>query len=72
MHRVLNSTPYHRYSVPCFLDGNLDAVIRSLIDGPTPELGGLTIEEHMIERFGTARERVKKVGTEAAGMPVFI
>lgn len=50
----------HRYSIPCFLDGNLDAVVNSFIDGPKVERNDMTVEEHMTERFKTTRERAKE------------
>ncbi|KAL3472725.1 hypothetical protein BJX99DRAFT_272758 [Aspergillus californicus] len=59
LHRVINRSPVHRFSIPCFLDGNLDAVIRSVVDGPRPDTRGMTVEEHMLERFTTVRDRVK-------------
>jgi len=57
MHRVINTSDRDRYSIPCFLDGNLDAVVRSVIAGPKPELRYMTVEEHMQERFTTVRSR---------------
>ncbi|KAI1339804.1 hypothetical protein F5Y15DRAFT_382171 [Xylariaceae sp. FL0016] len=60
MHRVVNTSGKHRYSVPCFLDGNLDFVVTSVVNGPDPEHSSLTIEEHMMERFGTARIHIVK------------
>jgi isopenicillin N synthase-like dioxygenase len=58
LHRVLNVGTKDRYSIPCFLDGNLDAVVQSVIEGPKPELRRMTVEEHMLERFTTVRSRV--------------
>ncbi|KAL3462635.1 hypothetical protein BJX64DRAFT_288099 [Aspergillus heterothallicus] len=59
LHRVINRTLVHRYSIPCFLDGNLDAVVQSIVHGPRPDTRGMTVEEHMTERFTTVRDRVK-------------
>jgi len=57
LHRVLNTSNKDRYSIPCFLDGNLDAVVHSVIAGPKPELRYMTVEGHMQERFTTVRSR---------------
>jgi isopenicillin N synthase-like dioxygenase len=48
VHRVINKSGSHRYSVPFFFDGNLDFVIRPL-DGS--EEAGVTVEEFMNERY---------------------
>ncbi|KAH8655867.1 hypothetical protein BX600DRAFT_515554 [Xylariales sp. PMI_506] len=59
VHRVVNTSGAHRYSVPMFLDGNLDFVIVPVVDGPSPPTDRLTVEQHMMERFGTARDYIK-------------
>lgn len=59
VHRVINTSGKDRYSVPMFLDGNLDFVIEALVEGPKPPSNRLTVEEHMTERFGTARDAIK-------------
>jgi isopenicillin N synthase-like dioxygenase len=59
VHRVINTSGLHRYSAPIFLDGNLDFVIKPVVEGPSPPANLLTVEEHMMERFGTARDRVQ-------------
>ncbi|KIX07437.1 uncharacterized protein Z518_02090 [Rhinocladiella mackenziei CBS 650.93] len=48
VHRVVNTSGTDRYSIPFFLDGNADCVIRPL-DGS----GGkeFTVEEHMLSRY---------------------
>jgi isopenicillin N synthase-like dioxygenase len=53
VHRVINKGVGDRYSVPFFFDGNADTKLAPL-DGGEP-MGGkvLTVEEHMLERFGT-------------------
>jgi isopenicillin N synthase-like dioxygenase len=48
VHRVINSSGGHRYSVPFFFDGNLDYVLAPL-DGSDAQ--GVTVEEFMRERF---------------------
>jgi isopenicillin N synthase-like dioxygenase len=50
VHRVINKSGGHRYSIPFFFDGNLDFVIRPL-DGSVVEGGGMTVEEFMNERY---------------------
>ncbi|KAF2084925.1 putative oxidoreductase [Saccharata proteae CBS 121410] len=58
LHRVINKSGVSRYSVPCFLDGNLDFAIRPVVEGPDTVQDELTVEQHMMERFGSARDRV--------------
>jgi isopenicillin N synthase-like dioxygenase len=48
IHRVINSSGTHRYSVPFFFDGNLDYVLKPL-DGSAET--GITVEDFMKERF---------------------
>ena len=48
IHRVINSSGEHRYSVPFFFDGNLDYVLTPL-DGS--DTHGLTVEQFMRERY---------------------
>ncbi|KAI9733893.1 MAG: hypothetical protein M1834_002548 [Cirrosporium novae-zelandiae] len=57
VHRVINTTDKHRYSMPCFLDGALDFVVKPIIDGPIPQQEKYTVEEHMTERFESVRNR---------------
>lgn len=66
VHRVINTSGLHRYSAPMFLDGNLDFVIRPVVEGPSPPTDTLTVEEHMMERFGTARDQFQKAVSTAA------
>ncbi|KAH9906292.1 2og-Fe oxygenase family protein [Xylariomycetidae sp. FL2044] len=66
VHRVLNTSGRHRYSVPCFLDGNLDFVVRSVVEGPEPRFDRLTVEEHMMERFQTSRDALGTEGVAVA------
>ena len=61
MHRFINHSGRDRYSVPFFFDGNTDVELRPF-DGSEPVGGGkpLTVEGHMLERYGTTYGRVKK------------
>ncbi|KKY34942.1 putative 2og-fe oxygenase family [Diaporthe ampelina] len=54
VHRVINSSGGHRYSVPFFFDGNAEAKLRPF-DGSEP-VGGrvVTVEEHMLQRLGAS------------------
>lgn len=54
VHRVINSSGGHRYSVPFFFDGNAEAQLRPF-DGSEP-VGGrvVTVEEHMLQRLGAS------------------
>ncbi|KAI0379007.1 Clavaminate synthase-like protein [Hypomontagnella monticulosa] len=63
MHRVINRSGRDRYSVPFFFDGNTDVELRPF-DGSEPVGGGkpLTVEDHMLERYGTTYGRVEKDG----------
>lgn len=65
VHRVINSSGGHRYSVPFFFDGNAEAQLRPF-DGSEP-VGGrvVTVEEHMLQRLG-ASYRSGGVGRGAA------
>ncbi|KAG6363810.1 hypothetical protein INS49_008913 [Diaporthe citri] len=67
VHRVINSSGAHRYSVPFFFDGNAEAQLRPF-DGSEP-VGGrvVTVEEHMLQRLGASyRTGGKGVGRGAA------
>ncbi|KAL0261568.1 hypothetical protein SLS55_002998 [Diplodia seriata] len=55
LHRVRNLGAVHRYSVPYFFDGCLDAKLARL-DGKD-DGRVLTVEEHMLERFATTYGR---------------
>ncbi|KAH0847267.1 hypothetical protein AYO21_07343 [Fonsecaea monophora] len=48
IHRVINTSGTDRYSIPFFLDGNADCVIKPL-DGS--EGKAFTVEEHMLSRY---------------------
>lgn len=67
VHRVVNRSGRDRYSVPFFFDGNPDTRLAPLAEGrrrgatgavdgesgPTSDRAKiLTVEEHMLERFG--------------------
>ncbi|KAL1871631.1 hypothetical protein Daus18300_004631 [Diaporthe australafricana] len=54
VHRVINVSGGHRYSVPFFFDGNAEAQLRPF-DGSEP-VGGrvVTVEEHMLTRLGAS------------------
>lgn len=58
-HRVINKSAKDRYSLPFFFDGAPDVKLAPF-DGSEP-VGGkvLTVEEHMLERFGTTYGRAK-------------
>ncbi|OJD34004.1 2og-fe oxygenase family [Diplodia corticola] len=56
VHRVRNLGDAHRYSVPYFFDGCLDAKLARL-DGKDAGGRALTVEEHMLERFATTYGR---------------
>lgn len=62
VHRVINTSGTDRYSFPFFFDGNADVRLVPF-DGSEP-VGGrvLTVEEHMLERFGTTYGRGEKDG----------
>lgn len=51
VHRVINTSGTDRYSVPFFLDGNADCVIKPL-DGS--EGKQVTVEEHMMSRYAAS------------------
>lgn len=55
VHRVINSSGGHRYSVPFFFDGNAEAKLGPL-DGSEPVDGSrvVTVEEHMLQRLGAS------------------
>lgn len=60
LHRVINRSGGDRYSVPFFFDGNLDVRLAPL-DGSGCDGGEApTVEEHMLERFGTTYKGGKK------------
>jgi isopenicillin N synthase-like dioxygenase len=50
IHRVINRSGAHRYSVPFFFDGNVDYVLGPL-DGSESSDGGQTVEQFMKERY---------------------
>ncbi|KAJ5726252.1 uncharacterized protein N7483_007609 [Penicillium malachiteum] len=49
VHRVINKTDHHRYSVPFFYDGNLSYKLRPL-DGTSDEMA-MTVEEHLRKKW---------------------
>ncbi|ERS97871.1 2OG-Fe(II) oxygenase family oxidoreductase [Sporothrix schenckii 1099-18] len=53
VHRVINRGSIDRYSIPFFVDGNLDTKLAPL-DGSAPLDGGdvLTAEQHLLKRLG--------------------
>ncbi len=58
VHRVINRSAKHRYSMPFFFDGNTDTKLAPF-DGSEPLTGKvITSEEHMLERLGTTYGRV--------------
>jgi isopenicillin N synthase-like dioxygenase len=62
VHRVINRSNRDRYSFPFFFDGNADVKLVPF-DGSEPVQGRVvTVEEHMLERFGTTYGRGKKDG----------
>ena len=67
IHRVVNTSGRDRYSIPFFFDGNLDVKLAPL-DGSAPAPGHevLTVEEHMLERFGTTYGRAAKANAGTA------
>ncbi|OOF97506.1 hypothetical protein ASPCADRAFT_395723 [Aspergillus carbonarius ITEM 5010] len=48
VHRVINRSGTHRYSIAFFFDGNVDCLLDPL-DGTTAPGGSITVEKHMIE-----------------------
>jgi isopenicillin N synthase-like dioxygenase len=52
VHRVLNHSTNHRYSVPFFFDGNMACKLAPF-DGSELDSSVLTADEHMRERFAT-------------------
>ncbi|KAI0168985.1 Clavaminate synthase-like protein [Hypoxylon sp. FL1284] len=66
VHRVVNRSGRHRYSVPFFFDGGPDVRLAPL-DGGAPLDGApiLTAEEHMLERYGTTYGRAEKAAVSA-------
>lgn len=50
VHRVINKSGTHRYSVPFFFDGNLDYVLRPL-DGSGAAEKDMTVEDFMRQRY---------------------
>ncbi|KAI7786017.1 2og-fe oxygenase family [Diaporthe eres] len=71
VHRVINSSGGHRYSVPFFFDGNAEAQLRPF-DGSEP-VGGrvVTVEEHMLQRLDASyRSGGVGRGATAAGRAV--
>lgn len=62
VHRVINRSNRDRYSFPFFFDGNADVKLVPF-DGSEPVQGRVvTVEQHMLERFGTTYSRGKKDG----------
>lgn len=62
MHRVINRSGTDRYSFPFFFDGAADVKLAPF-DGSEPVIGKVvTVEEHMLERFGTTYGRGEKDG----------
>jgi isopenicillin N synthase-like dioxygenase len=60
MHRVINKSTKDRYSLPFFFDGNVDVKLAPF-DGSEPLTGKvITVEEHMLERFGTTYGRAER------------
>ncbi|KIV95202.1 hypothetical protein PV10_02881 [Exophiala mesophila] len=52
IHRVINKSGAERYSIPFFLDGNPDCVIRCLDNSAENKTGKtFTVEEHMLSRY---------------------
>jgi len=51
VHRVINTSGTDRYSIPFFLDGNADCVIKPL-DGSSAK--AFTVEEHMLSRYAAS------------------
>ncbi|KIY02017.1 uncharacterized protein Z520_02155 [Fonsecaea multimorphosa CBS 102226] len=51
VHRVINTSGTDRYSIPFFLDGNADCIIKPL-DGS--EGKAFTVEEHMLSRYAAS------------------
>ncbi|OAP65114.1 hypothetical protein AYL99_01086 [Fonsecaea erecta] len=51
IHRVINTSGTDRYSIPFFLDGNADCIIKPL-DGS--EGKAFTVEEHMLSRYAAS------------------
>lgn len=56
LHRVLNKSTKHRYSIPFFSDGNLDTILKPVCGNDSGE-PYLTVEEHMNERMSQSRKR---------------
>lgn len=56
LHRVINRSSLHRYSIPFFFDGNLDTVLKPVY-GDDAGIRYLTVEEHMDERMSQSRKR---------------
>ena len=50
VHRVINKSGAHRYSVPFFFDGKLDYVLRPL-DGSGDTKNDITVEKFMKKRY---------------------
>ncbi|KAI2617801.1 Clavaminate synthase-like protein [Hypoxylon sp. NC1633] len=69
VHRVVNRGGRHRYSVPFFFDGNAEVALAPFDGGDDGDGGGaraLTVEEHMLERYGTTYGRAGKGEGDAA------
>lgn len=49
VHRVINHSPEHRYSVPFFYNGNLSFQLRPLDGSGTGEC--ITVEQHIRGKF---------------------
>ncbi|KAK0446054.1 oxidoreductase [Desarmillaria tabescens] len=50
LHRVINRSGNERYSIPFFLDGNLDAIVKSIYD-TSDTVNAVSVESHLRTRF---------------------
>lgn len=50
LHRVINRSGNDRYSIPFFLDGNLDVIVRSIYDA-SKSVNAVSVESHLRNRF---------------------
>ncbi|KAL3420857.1 2OG-Fe(II)oxygenase superfamily protein [Phlyctema vagabunda] len=60
LHRVVNGSAAHRYSVPFFFDGNIECELWPLDGTRVDGAKVLTVEGHMKERFATTYGRVDR------------
>jgi isopenicillin N synthase-like dioxygenase len=65
VHRVINTSGVDRYSMPFFFDGNADVKLAPLDGSEAAGRAVLTVEEHMLERFGTTYGRGLKETEES-------